>query len=84
MEIATLGAFEVGRIGLGAMGMSSAYSGFGSDDEESIRTIHRALDLGVTLIDTAEVYGPVRQRGARRAGDPGAARRGRRSRPSSG
>jgi len=58
VEIATLGAFEVGRIGLGAMGMSSAYSGFGSDDEESIRTIHRALDLGVTLIDTAEVYGP--------------------------
>src|SRR4051794_17548790 len=40
------------------MGMSSAYSGHGSDDDESIRTIHRALDLGVTLVDTAEVYGP--------------------------
>ena len=38
--------------------MSSAYTGFGSDDAESIRTIHRALDLGVNLIDTAEVYGP--------------------------
>jgi aryl-alcohol dehydrogenase-like predicted oxidoreductase len=40
------------------MGMSFAYSGAGSDDAESVRTIHRALDLGVTLIDTAEVYGP--------------------------
>src|SRR3954467_1911695 len=53
-----LGSLEVSRIGLGAMGMSAAYSGAGSDDAESIRTIHRALDLGVTLIDTAEVYGP--------------------------
>jgi aryl-alcohol dehydrogenase-like predicted oxidoreductase len=40
------------------MGMSGVYSGAGSDDAESIRTIHRALDLGVTLIDTAEIYGP--------------------------
>ena len=40
------------------MGMSTAYTGAGSDDAESIRTIHRALELGVTLIDTAEVYGP--------------------------
>jgi aryl-alcohol dehydrogenase-like predicted oxidoreductase len=53
-----LGTLEVSRIGLGAMGMSSAYSGAGRDDAESIRTIHRALDLGVTLIDTAEIYGP--------------------------
>jgi aryl-alcohol dehydrogenase-like predicted oxidoreductase len=53
-----LGNLEVGRIGLGTMGMSSAYTGAGSDDAESIRTIHRALDLGVTLIDTAEIYGP--------------------------
>ncbi|HEY2190988.1 MAG TPA: aldo/keto reductase [Actinomycetospora sp.] len=58
MQTATLGAFEVGRIGLGTMGMSTAYSGARTDDDESIRTIHRALDLGVTLIDTAEVYGP--------------------------
>ncbi|MGA2530499.1 MAG: aldo/keto reductase [Acidimicrobiales bacterium] len=53
-----LGTLDVGRVGLGAMGMSSAYTGAGSDDAESIRTIHRALDLGVTLIDTAEIYGP--------------------------
>ena len=44
--------------GLGAMGMSFAFTGAGSDDAESIRTIHRALDLGVNFIDTAEVYGP--------------------------
>jgi aryl-alcohol dehydrogenase-like predicted oxidoreductase len=49
---------DVARIGLGAMGMSHGYTGAGSDDAESIRTIHRALDLGVTLIDTAEIYGP--------------------------
>jgi aryl-alcohol dehydrogenase-like predicted oxidoreductase len=49
---------DVSRIGLGAMGMSAAYTGAGSDDAESIRTIHRALDLGVTLLDTAEIYGP--------------------------
>ncbi|WP_327583671.1 aldo/keto reductase [Nonomuraea sp. NBC_00507] len=49
---------EVSRIGLGAMGMSHGYTGSGTDEPESIRTIHRALDLGVTLIDTAEIYGP--------------------------
>jgi aryl-alcohol dehydrogenase-like predicted oxidoreductase len=48
----------VSRIGLGAMGMSHGYTGAGSDDAESIRTIHRALDLGVTFVDTAEIYGP--------------------------
>jgi len=53
-----LGPIEVGRIGLGAMGMSTAYSASERDDDESIRTIHRALDLGVTLLDTAEIYGP--------------------------
>ena len=40
------------------MGMSHGYTGAGTDDAEAIRTIHRALDLGVTLIDTAEIYGP--------------------------
>ncbi|MCG5446094.1 aldo/keto reductase [Micromonospora sp. NIE79] len=58
MRTAKLSELEVARIGLGAMGMSHGYSGAGSDDAESIRTIHRAIDLGVTLIDTAEVYGP--------------------------
>jgi aryl-alcohol dehydrogenase-like predicted oxidoreductase len=58
MKHANLGTLEVSRIGLGTMGMSIAYTGAGLDDAESIRTIHRALDLGVTLIDTAEIYGP--------------------------
>lgn len=58
MKLAQLGELQVGRLGLGAMGMSVAYAGAGSDDDESIRTVHRAIDLGVTLIDTAEVYGP--------------------------
>ena len=58
MQHIHLGTLDVARIGLGTMGMSSAYTGAGSDDAESIRTIHRALDLGVTLIDTAEIYGP--------------------------
>lgn len=49
---------EVSRIGLGAMGMSFGYTGSGSDDAASERALHRALDLGVTLLDTAEVYGP--------------------------
>lgn len=53
-----LGDLEVSRIGLGAMGMSAAYTGANNDEAESIRTIHRAVDLGVTLIDTAETYGP--------------------------
>src|SRR6202789_3856300 len=58
MRYINLGGLEVSRIGLGTMGMSTAYTGAGTDDEESIRTIHRALDLGVKLIDTAEIYGP--------------------------
>ncbi len=58
MKHIKLGDLEVGRIGLGAMGMSTAFTGAGTDDAESIRAIHRALDLGVTLIDTAEIYGP--------------------------
>jgi aryl-alcohol dehydrogenase-like predicted oxidoreductase len=56
MRYVKLRDLEVSRIGLGAMGMSFAYGA--GDDAESIRTIHRALELGVTLIDTAEVYGP--------------------------
>jgi aryl-alcohol dehydrogenase-like predicted oxidoreductase len=45
----------VSEIGLGCMGMSFAYGP--TDDEESARTLHRALDLGVTLLDTADMYG---------------------------
>ena len=58
MKQARLGRLDVARIGFGAMGMSAYYTGAREDDERSIRTIHRAIDLGVTLIDTAEVYGP--------------------------
>ena len=58
MKNAKLGDLTVARIGLGAMGMSHGYTGAGTDDDESIRTIHRALDLGVNFIDTAEIYGP--------------------------
>jgi aryl-alcohol dehydrogenase-like predicted oxidoreductase len=58
MRQVSLGNLEVSRIGLGTMGMSAYYTGAGSDDAESIRTIHRALDLGISFVDTAEVYGP--------------------------
>lgn len=46
----------VPELGLGCMGMSQSYGN--PDDTESIATIHRALDLGVTLLDTADSYGP--------------------------
>ncbi|WP_184469156.1 aldo/keto reductase [Rhizobium esperanzae] len=46
----------VSAVGLGCMGMSFAYGA--SDEAESVRTLHRAVDLGVTFFDTAEVYGP--------------------------
>ena len=59
MKNARLADLEVSRIGLGAMTMAGTYTSEGAlDDAESIRTIHRALDLGVTHIDTAEIYGP--------------------------
>nr|WP_315219192.1 aldo/keto reductase [uncultured Duganella sp.] len=50
------GGLQVSAIGLGCMGMSFAYGG--GDDDVSARTIERAVDLGVTFFDTAEVYGP--------------------------
>jgi len=58
MRTRQLGDLQVGAIGLGCMGMSFAYSRSLRDDAESIRVIHRAIDLGATLIDTADVYGP--------------------------
>jgi aryl-alcohol dehydrogenase-like predicted oxidoreductase len=58
MKTTTWGSqgLEASIEGLGAMGMSAFYGG--RDDEESAATLHRALDLGVSLIDTAEMYGP--------------------------
>jgi aryl-alcohol dehydrogenase-like predicted oxidoreductase len=59
MKHISLGGLDVSRIGLGAMTMAgTCTSGGGLDDAESIRTIQRALELGVTHIDTAEIYGP--------------------------
>src|SRR5712692_8781910 len=58
MKHISIGGLEVSRIGLGAMSMSGYYNIGAGSDAESIRTIHRALDLGVTHLDTAEIYGP--------------------------
>jgi aryl-alcohol dehydrogenase-like predicted oxidoreductase len=58
MKHISIGGLDVSRIGLGCMSMSGYYNIGAGSDAESIRTIHRALDLGVTHIDTAEIYGP--------------------------
>jgi aryl-alcohol dehydrogenase-like predicted oxidoreductase len=58
MKHISIGGLEVSRLGLGAMSMSGFYNIGTGNDAESIRTIHRALELGVTHIDTAEIYGP--------------------------
>ena len=60
MHQRTLGhsGIEVGAIGLGCMGFTHAYDVDQRDDSRSIEVVHRALDLGVTLLDTSDVYGP--------------------------
>ena len=58
MKHIPIGGLDVSRIGLGAMSMAGYYNIGAGSDAESIRTIHRALDLGVTHLDTAEIYGP--------------------------
>lgn len=60
MRTTTLGTGgpHVGVIGLGCMGMTHGYDPTGRDDATSVSVLRRALDLGVTLIDTADVYGP--------------------------
>ncbi|MTD62925.1 aldo/keto reductase, partial [Blautia luti DSM 14534] len=58
MKTRTLGSegLEVSSLGLGCMGMSEFYGR--GDEGESIATIHRALDLGINFLDTADMYGP--------------------------
>jgi len=56
MHSRQLGGLSVSAIGLGCMGMSEFYGA--TNETESIATIHRALDLGVSLLDTADMYGP--------------------------
>jgi aryl-alcohol dehydrogenase-like predicted oxidoreductase len=58
MKHISLGGLDVSRIGLGTMAMSGYYLDPSSSEAESIRTIQRALELGVTFFDTAEIYGP--------------------------
>jgi len=60
MNKRTLGNLEVSALGLGCMGMSWAY-GPPRDKQQMIRLIHAAVERGVTLFDTAEIYGPYEQ-----------------------
>ncbi|MDH6532544.1 aryl-alcohol dehydrogenase-like predicted oxidoreductase [Aurantimicrobium minutum] len=60
MQYTQLRDLTVSKIGLGCMGMSHLFTGKDQPDEVHIATIHRALDLGVTFFDTAEIYGPLK------------------------
>lgn len=92
MEIRSLGPYglETAAIGLGCMGMTGSYGHV--DEVESIRTIHRALELGVTLLDTADIYGVGRNEelvgralaGGKRAGALVATKFGHRHDPETG
>jgi aryl-alcohol dehydrogenase-like predicted oxidoreductase len=57
MKTRKLGALETSAIGLGCMGMSAFYGS--TDEQESTATIHRALELGINFLDTAQLYGPL-------------------------
>jgi aryl-alcohol dehydrogenase-like predicted oxidoreductase len=57
MNTRTLASLDVSALGLGCMGMSAFYGT--ADEAESIATIHRALELGVNFLDTAQLYGPM-------------------------
>jgi aryl-alcohol dehydrogenase-like predicted oxidoreductase len=57
MKTRKLGSLEVSELGLGCMGMSAFYGS--ADEEEAIATIHRALELGINFLDTAQLYGPL-------------------------
>jgi aryl-alcohol dehydrogenase-like predicted oxidoreductase len=57
MKTRTLGSLEVSALGLGCMGMSAFYGS--ADEGEATATIHRALELGITFLDTAQLYGPL-------------------------
>src|SRR2546427_13069358 len=59
MKHISIGGLDISHIGLGAMSMAGYYNIGAGSDAESIRAIHRALDLGVTHLDTAEIYGPT-------------------------